>query len=84
MSTVTVDVIMYCEYQMYLLQGCCTGNTNAQKIGENNGLWRCRRCMLFKYLKEIPGRSSPVLSSRYKAFSQPRVLFNGMFSVTFS
>lgn len=76
MLAVTVDVIMYCECQNYLLQGCCTGNTNVKKTGENNGLWRCR-FLLFQHHKELPSQGGPVLSDRYKAFSQPCVLYNG-------
>jgi len=83
MLAVTVDVIMYCECQNYLLKGCCTGNTKVQKIGENNGLWRRRKFLLFQHHKQLPSQGVPVLCDRYKAFSQPCVLFNGMFSVTF-
>lgn len=79
MSAVTVDVITYCECQHYLLQGCCTGNTNVQKIGENNGLWKRRRCLLFQHQKELSSQGGPVLPDRYKAFCQPCVLFNWMF-----
>ena len=72
MLAVTVDMIKYCECQIYLLQGCCTGNTKEQKIAENDGLWRCCRCLVFQHHKEIANPGDLVLSDRYKAFSGGR------------